>query len=378
MKRKIILFRLRSMEMGGVQKALINILKCLNKDKYDIHLLLNLYQGELLNNIPPEIKTHYLVKGKEGFSKNKIMKVCQLVLRRTILGFYYLFPSLMKYKLNIVPDVEIAFMSANLSELIGSPFKRSKKINWFHSDIRFFPKKAAQKAIRLMEECDVTVFVSHTTQKNVETYAGHPIPNGLCIYNLFDYQLIRSKAAEVINNETFKKEGKVFVSVGRMDYAKGYDLLLDAHIELIKEGVEHTIIIVGDGYGRRELKEKIISTKVEETFILAGQKENPYPYIKAADYYIQSSRYEAYPLAIGEATILGKPIISTDVGGVREMIAHKETGYIVNFSKDELKNAIKTFLSEPALIDQLGKNLFNMDFSLHNQNAYQKIENILE
>lgn len=377
MKRKIILFRLRSMEMGGVQKVLIDILKRLDKDKYDVHLLLNLFQGELLPEIPSEIKMHYLATGKEKLSGNKVIQFQQLLLRRIILSLYSLFPSLLKHKLHFTPDIEIAFMSANLPDLINSPFKKSKKINWFHSDIRFFPKKKAHQLIQLMKKSDTTVFVSKITQKNLEIFAGSPLPNAQYIYNLFDYKNILSMAEEPINNDLFKTEEKVFVSVGRLDYAKGYDVLLNAHTELLREGYQHRIIIIGDGYYYPLLRKKIARENMEKTFILAGQKENPYPYMAAADYYIQSSRYEAYPLAIGEALILNKPIISTDAGGIKEMITHEKTGYIVNFCKDELKQAITTFLSNPGLIENIKNNQRHIDVEKHNQRYYQKIEKLL-
>lgn len=376
MKRKIILFRLRSMEMGGVQKVLIDILQRLDKDQYDLHLLLNLYQGELLHDIPSTVKIHYLAKGKEYFSANRVLNFIQLVFRRIILMFYFTFPIILMRKLSFVPDIEIAFMSANLPELIKSPFKKSKKINWFHSDIRFFPKKIAHRLIMLMNKSDITIFVSQTTQKNVEAYSKYSVSNGICIYNLFDYKSILLKAEQPIDNKIFKKSGKTFVSVGRLDYAKGYDLLLQAHAELIREGFMHTIIIIGSGYFYQKLKETIAYENIKSTFILAGQKENPYPYIKSADFYIQPSRYEAYPLSIGEALILNKPIICTDCGGVKEMISHKETGYIINFSKEEMKEAIKTFLSDSSLIRQIENNQQYLDFEIHNTQSLKKIENI--
>lgn len=377
MERKIILFRLRSMEMGGVQKVLTEILKRLDKDKYDIHLLLNLLQGELLYEIPQEVKIHYLVKGKESFSKNKFMNFIQLIIRRLILLLYSNFPFLLKYKLGFIPDSEIAFMTSSLFELTNSPFKNSRKINWFHSDIRFFPKKMIGKIIKAMKKCDITIFVSKNTQKNLENYIGEPLSNGICIYNIFDQKLIKKKSEQEIHAGKFQTDKKTFISVGRLDYAKGYDILLDAHVELIKEGFKHTIIIVGGGFYFSMLKNKIAFENVAESFILVGQKENPYPYIRSADYYIQSSRYEAYPLAIGEALILNKPIISTDVGGIREMITHEETAYIIQPSKEELKEAIKIFLSDSSLIEKIKKNQKSIDFERQNRYSLQQLETLL-
>lgn len=116
---------------------------------------------------------------------------------------------------------------------------------------------------------------------------------------------------------------------------------------------------------------------MEDTFILIGQKENPYPYIAAADYYIQPSRYEAYPLAIGEALALNKPIISTDVGGIREMLTHNATGLLVNFSKENLKEAMKSFIEQKDLVNYIKENQNNFDFDQHNRLIDEGIQKIL-
>lgn len=379
MKKKKILFRLRSMEMGGVQKVLLELLNRLDKDKFDISLLLNINQGDLKKEIPSHINLYYITKGREELSNCRVLFFFQLILRRFILELYNFFPILLRNKLNNVPDIEIAFMHFNLQGLVNSPFKSSKKINWFHSDIRFFrSKKQAENIIMYMKQCDISVFVSETTYQNVELYSNNAISNGICIYNIIDYKKIISKAAESVSDYKMLMGKKhIFVSTGRLVFQKGYDVLLEAHIELIKEGVDHHIFIVGQGIDYEKLKEKISTKRVDSTFILLGNQENPYPYMAAADYYIQPSRYEAYPLAIGEALALNKPIISTDSGGIREMITHNETGLIVNFSKEDLKEAMKSFIEQKGLVEYIKKNQTKFDFDAHNEQIYQKVQNIL-
>lgn len=92
-------------------------------------------------------------------------------------------------------------------------------------------------------------------------------------------------------------------------------MLLEAHIELIKEGVYHQVIIVGNGKNCYKLNEKIKKEEVTDTFLLIGERRNPYPYADAADFYIQPSRTDSYPLVVGEALVLDKPFIAKDCGG---------------------------------------------------------------
>ena len=95
-KKIKVLFRHRSMEMGGVEKVLLSMLNNLDREKFDISLCLNLFQGELRNQIPSFIPYKVLAKGKEDFCENKIVYFLQLVLRRIKLWIYKRFP--------IIPD----------------------------------------------------------------------------------------------------------------------------------------------------------------------------------------------------------------------------------------------------------------------------------
>ena len=93
-KKIKILFRLRSLEMGGVQKVMLDLMEHLPKDKFEIALLLNLYQGELVTEIPKDIKLIVVEKGREQMSKNPFIQKIQLGLRRLKLEIYDKFPSI--------------------------------------------------------------------------------------------------------------------------------------------------------------------------------------------------------------------------------------------------------------------------------------------
>lgn len=367
--RKKILFRIRSMEMGGVAKVTLDIIKHINPEEFETHLLITIGQGELIDKIPEGIHVIILTKGKQYMSDNKIIRFFQLAVRYMKIQMYYRFPGLLKRKIRFIPDIEVAAMHSSLAGLVNSPFKQSKKINWFHSDLSHHPLKFGRSIAGMMNRCDVTVFVSENTHKNVEEFTGIRIPKAVIIRNAFDLENIITKAEEKIEDPAERmimNRTSLFVSIGRLCYQKGYDLLLDAHIELIKAGIKHHIAIIGGGPDYLTLKEKIRLFKVENTFFLLGMKENPYPYIKAADFYIQPSRYEAYPLAVGEALILNKPVISTDEGGIRGMIRHRETGIITGTDPENLMAAMIEILNNKALILHIRERQQEIDFNRHN------------
>lgn len=375
-----ILFRLRSMEMGGTQKVMLDLMNRLDRQKYTLYLLLDLNQGILIKEIPDHVQVYYIGMDKEKLSAFLPKKIFLLICRRILLSLYHYFPFLLRRKLGFVPDVEIAFMDSALPGLLNSPFKESRKISWFHSDVRFFRRRRMIKVVKMMNKCIANVFVSNGTLENTVQYSGMPITNGLCIYNAFDYKQIQLKAGLLPKMElkSLEKELKTFVSVGRLGFQKGYDVLLEAHADLIKEGLKHRIVIIGSGNAYKKLQKMIDLKGVSETFLLLGEKANPYSYIAWGDFYIQPSRYEAYPLAVGEALILNKPVLCTDVGGIREMVSHGKTGFIVDFSKESLKNGITTFLNCPRLTAHIKEEQRKLDFEEHNKQVCRKVEMLLE
>ncbi|WP_428069937.1 glycosyltransferase [Chryseobacterium gambrini] len=380
MKKKI-MFRIRSMQMGGVPKVLIDVLKNLDRDKFEPSVLLQINQGELLDDIPDDVKVTALAKGRHEMSFIKPILFIQLVMRNVKIQMYKIFPSLIKKKLFETPDIEIAITHSSLPDLLRSPFKNSKKVNWFHTDISWHhTKEYGEKIARMMKECDLTIFGSLHTRLTFENFLDVKIYNGIHIHNTFDEKNVLEKSLLEIPDLKYRfvdKRRKIFVSVGRLEYQKGYDFLIDVHKELLDEGFDHIIAVIGDGSENINLKNKIKFFSIEESFLLLGNQNNPYPYIKNADYYIQSSRYESYPIVLGETLILNKPIISTNVGGISELLSHGKTAYLVNFDKDELKSAMKKFMQNPELVEEIKNEQKKININNYNVNIYSKINRVL-
>ncbi len=361
-----VLFRLRSMETGGVQKVMTDFMRNLSEDQFDVSLLLNLNQGEMLPLIPENVKSYFLAEGKEQFSEIPLVQKIQLAIRRVHLKAYELFPSMLQSKLGFVPDVEIAFTSTEYDALLRSPFNDSKKIAWFHADIRdaTLTDEGNLEVIKKLQQFDKVVFVSQQTQNIIKEKYNEVIPNGQVIYNPFDQEEIRKKAKEFTVD--FQSDVPVFLSIGRFINRKGYHTLVEAHAQVIEAGFPHKIIVLGQGPNESDLMKQVQELGVEDTFLFYGIKANPYPYIQAADYFILPSKTEAYPLVIGESLVLEKPIISTKAGGVPEMMKNEVNGLLVDFEAEDLAHAIQRFLTEPELIEKINEN---------NKTAYQHFDN---
>ena len=365
------------MEMGGVEKVLLSLLNNLNKDRFDITVLLSIDQGELRNEIPPHVRKVYVAEGKENFHQNKYFKKIQLLLRRIKLELLRKLPHLIdQVYLKDSYDIEIGMTYNDFESVLSSSNKNSKKIGWFHSEIDL-PKlqPLVPKILGHFPHFDHMVYCSEKIMQIMHrTYPNLQYPPESVIINAVPVDEIRKKSEEKIPD--FKNR-PVFVSVGRLHTRKGYHKLMDAHHRLLKEGFGHSVVIIGDG---EELPNLLLQQKnlgVEETFIFAGNKMNPYPYIKNADFFIMPSESEAWPLVISEALILQKPIIATKVGDVDLMIEDGKTGHLIRYETSEIYEAMKKFLTDKTFVQNLKDNLINIEEQFDNRKIFNEVEEIL-
>ena len=377
-KKIKVLFRHRSMEMGGVEKVLLSMLTNLNREKYDLQLCLNLFQGELRNAIPKFIPYKTLAKGKEDLPKNPFLNKVALSLRAIKLGLFRQFPILAdRYILKNDADVEIATGYTMFSDVLNSSNKKSKKIGWFHSDITY-PKLQPAVPLLLKQIPQFDYFFWGSKQaKDIfsETYPDVKLPPNEVIRNAIPIDELKQKASEFV--PTFETKNPVFTTCGRLHSRKGHHKLLEAHAQLLKDGFPHKIYVIGDGEERENLEQKSKDLGVENSFILLGSLLNPYPYVKNADFFILPSESEGWPLIIADTLILQKPIIATQVGGIPEMISHKKNGYLIPYETAEIYSSMKEFMSNPTLISELKENLKDSEKQFDNQKIFDSVEAII-
>ncbi|WP_233701984.1 glycosyltransferase [Kaistella palustris] len=372
-----ILFRHRSMEMGGVEKVLLSLLHNLDREKFEITVCLTLNQGELRNEFPGHVRKVYLAKGKEDFSKNKFIQKFQLLQRTIQLEKFRKKPEITDEKfLKENYDIEIAMTYNDFASVLNSTNKNSKKIGWFHSEINLPKLQPLVPAILAhFPKFDHMIYCSEKIQTIMhENYPNLEYPKESVIINAIPVEEIKTKAVEKISG--FPKS-PVFVSVGRLHSRKGYHKLMEAHAQLLKDGFRHSVVIIGNGEELPNLLAQQKKLGVEKTFIFEGNKMNPYPYIKNADFFIMPSESEAWPLVLAESLILQKPIIATRVGDVELMLKDRETGYLINYKTDEIYHAMKEFLTNKNLIAYLKENLKDIEKEFDNRKVFSAVEELI-
>ena len=380
-KKTKILFRHRSMEMGGVEKVMLSLLNNLDREKFEMTVLLSLNQGELRDDFPKDVRKVFLAKGREDLSKKPLIQKIQLFLRQRKLARLNRNPEIIdKEILKDSYDVEIAMTYNDFPMVLNSSNKNSKKIGWFHSDITV--PKLQPKVPQILEhfpQFDHMVYCSQRIKDLMHShYPDLKYPPESVIINAIPIDEIKEKSQQpILDKWPVNNSHPVFISVGRLHTRKGYHKLMDAHAKLLKDGFLHSVIILGDG---EELPNLLLQQKklgVESTFFFAGNKMNPYPYMKQADFFIMPSESEAWPLVLAEALILQKPTIATNTGDVATMIEDRKTGYLISYDTDDMYAAMKEFLTNEELVAGIRKNLEHIEEKFDNRRIFAEVEEIL-
>lgn len=247
-------------------------------------------------------------------------------------------------------DIEIAFLEGPITRILSTKNRNTKKIVWVHNDISLVFGKGIKAKLKkkidakIYQKYEKIIFVSKDNQKKFEKIYNNLKPiDKRVIYNYINKQSILQKAKETADIN-FNKNVMNFVSVARLVPQKAIDRLIEVHSRLIEEGLSHNFYVVGEGPEKEKLQEMITNKKVEDTFHLLGKKENPYPYIKAGDYFCLLSHFEGYGMVLEEAKILDKPIIITDTAGREAVEGYKNVVLLENDEKaiyEGLKNIIE-------------------------------------
>ena len=369
-KKKQILVRIGSLRHGGAEKVLATFLKKLPEDKYEIDLLLNLYSGKYLTEIPGWINVLYLNKG-EMITTNRLQDIPVKTFRVMYQFVLKKFPKLLYSTIlkNKKYDIEFAAIHGFRDEILNSPLKNSKKIVWIHNDLRKTHfHNYTDNEIRKFFGFDKILVISEHIQKDFENLARNENEKNriVRIYNPLDTNEILNKAN--VNWESTQNPAPVFISVGTVFPQKGFDRLLKVHQRLLHEGFPHLVKILGDGYDFENIKNLISELQITETVEMTGFTDNPYPAVKNADFYILSSRYEGFPTVLFEAVTLKKNIIATEVSGVREILENGKLGLIVENSEEGIYEGMKKALTHPESFDAYAETLktYSMPFTLEN------------
>ena len=352
-----VLFFLESLGGGGAEKVLVNLIKGLDKSKYNITVKVMSDVGVYNDEIAEIIKYKSIISGK-NYGKNIFHNIFYKIKYKLI----YLLPKKIIYKIIAREkyDVEVAFIEGFATAVISeSKNKLSKKIAWIHVDpIERNYADAYFKNLEEHSQCykkfDKIVCVSKSVEKSAIKKYGITLNNIMTQYNPIDEDDIKKRANEKLN--ILDSSAIKFITIGRLVEQKGYDRLIRV-IKRLKEEYDGVfqLLILGDGEKKKQLEEYIKENKLTNIVKLQGFVKNPYPYLKNSDLFICSSRAEGYSLVIAESLILNVPVISTKCSGPNELLDFGKYGMLVENDEDSLYLGLKNIIDDRNKLKELKK-----------------------
>lgn len=367
---KKILFGITSLTIGGAERVLVDLANELCND-YDITIFTIYPNGEFEKSLSNKIKLKSLYN-KRYNELSKIQKV--FVPLKVWINKNQIYNKYIKENF----DVEIAFLEGPITRLISVKNSGTKKVAWIHNDIsRVFGNNLKSKIKRHIDEkiynkFDELVFVSKDNKKSFEKIYKNNAVKKEIIYNYINSENILKKSNDEIP-EIFAEDELNFVTVARLVEQKGIDRLIRVHSKLIKENLKHKIWVIGDGPEYKKLESLVDINSVKDTFKLLGKRENPYPYIKKADYFCLLSYFEGYGMVLEEAKILGKDILITNTAA-REAVEGYEYATIIENNENDIYKVLKEKILKGK--DAINKSEKTKDYN--NEDIIQKIKNILD
>lgn len=359
-KKKIAIF-MTTMHTGGIENALIELLNKINYNKYDVTLIFENMEGELLNKINNHVN---ILNYNLNHNKHTIY--------RKIINGFKRFIFLLKNKNKY--DCSICYATYSKTCSLLSLYASKNNIIYIHGDyVTEFNDN--EKTINFFLNQDINcfkkiVFVSNESMNNLIKIMPSIKSKSLVINNFIDNEKILKLSKNNIN-ET-KTNNKLIVFVGRLDEkVKKVSRMINAVDYCKKNNLDIDFFIIGDGkdykYYKRLIKEKNLQHNVK----MLGLKPNPYPYIKLCDYVVITSEHEGFPVTFLESLVLNKKIIST-VQVSDDFVNIKDFGYIVSKNQDEFNKQIFDILKKD------NKKIKKVDFKKINDERIKMIENLIE
>ena len=323
---------------GGTERVLSIIANELSKqkNKFNIHILgITNENNTSYFNLENEIKNDRILKSKDVNFKKQYFQVVKGIR-------HYI----KENNIDILIDVEVI---ASLFSIPATRFTKTKLISWEHfnfyedngSHLRIYARKLAAR----FSNCIITL-----TEHDKQNYL-----NNLDIKGKVEY--IYNPIEEVDDVECNIKS-KQIISVGRLTYQKGFDMLCDVAKVVLKDNKGWKWLILGDGEDKDKLRSKIKEYGLENKLILKGNVSNVEEYYKNSSLYVMTSRFEGLPMTLLEAKTYKLPIVSFNcLTGPSEIVKNNINGYLINPENVEaMSNKLNILMNDENKLKEFSSN----------------------
>ncbi|MBQ9121188.1 MAG: glycosyltransferase [Clostridia bacterium] len=383
------------MNAAGTEKSFLAFLSALDKERYDIELLLARKGGDLYHLLPDSVKVTEMPVGGEMFTlsgANAASVIFRLFVRKNPFRLFEIFPYFLRMKLNPARrsliamelwlrmmkklpdhqgeyDAAVAYWGDKTMFYMIDKVKAKKKITWLHFDYAN-PPRSDKTYLPYFESCDGVVTVSDAVDRALKEKLPTIAHKCVEIENLIDREALCTMA-ETAPTYTDGYTGTRVLSVMRICRQKGFDFIPEILSRLVKNGREFRWYIVGEG---TESDVAYLTSECErlgvfDRLVLLGTTPNPYGYLKDADLFVLPSRHEGKPISVEEAKAFCKPIAVGHYLSADEQLLNGELGLIADSNPEALAETVDSLLSSADLRSVLSERL-----AAHNRTASVKSE----
>lgn len=335
---KKILFLIHDLGQGGAEKVLVNLVNNLDKKRFDVTVMSIFDVGENRKYLSSSVHYKYCFKHMVRGNSHYMKLLSPQVLHKWLIKDKY--------------DIEVAYLEGPSSRIIsGCTDKNVKLLSWIHIQQKSI--KYAIASFRSRKEAEFCynrfnkiICVSQDVKESFDNVLDIRVPMEV-LYNTNNTDFIIDESKEEVN---IANDSINIIGVGKLLKNKGFHRIIPFIKRYKNLGLNVHFYILGSGPEENNLRNLIKSFHLENDVTLLGYQMNPYKYISKMDLFVCASYAEGFSTAATEALILGVPVCTVEVSGMREMLGNNEYGIITNNDDESFYEGIKTLLENPNLL----------------------------
>lgn len=362
------LFLIHDLGQGGAEKVLVNLVNNMDRSKFDISVTALFGGGVNEQFLAPDIHFH-AVFPKEVPGNSKLMKLLTPTqLHRMCVKEHY--------------DIEVSYLEGPSARVIsGCSDANTKLVSWIHVEQHTMERlsgsfRSEREARKCYDHFDKTVCVSQYVHDDFCRILNFQNPCRV-LYNTVESEKILAHADDTAPE--LMDDGKIrLMAVGTLKESKGYMRLLSIIKRLRDERYSIHLYILGIGPLQQEMERFIQANNLQEAVTLLGYQTNPYKYVSKCDLFVCASFAEGFSTAATEALIVGTPVCTVEVSGMKEMLGeHNEWGIVTENSEEALYQGIKDLLDHPDKLARYKEKAIERGKTFSTENTVRAVEDML-
>lgn len=365
---KKILFFIHDLGQGGAEKVLVNLVNNMNPEKFDITVMAQFGGGVNERFLSPHVKL--INCHKKTFRGNSV-----------VMKFFS--PEMLyKHYIKEHYDIVVSYLEGPSARIVsGCSDKDTKLVSWIHGEQHTAKNLSSSfRNLKEAEECyskfDNTVCVSQYVLADFTGILNFKKPCEV-LYNTVETEKIAALSNEAVPE--FENVGGIkLIAVGTLKKSKGLDRLIRITKRLNDGGYPVSLFILGEGPAEEELTELAREIGISEKTVFLGYKTNPYKYVRRADLFVCASHSEGFSTAATEALIVGTPVCTVEVSGMKEMLGeNNEYGVVTENDDEALYNGLSDLVSNPEKLKKYKEAAFERGKTFSTEKTVAAVEKML-